>query len=194
MQPFQPVPGPFIPMMAPPVKKKIRWGMVITGIIIGVLGIVTMIGGAVASLASQTASSIDPIAEARAPGTATFTAEKATYNIMQVRERGESRSVSGYRCTVTLADGRTIAIDGSRQSVSTESPGIQSIGSFDATPGPTSVHCENENGNTRFVVDDESAVERWLPYILGAGGALLFIAAGLILFGIFRKKTVTPAM
>lgn len=194
MQPsVNPFPGPPPGQQLPPIaptQKKIRWKLVIAGIVLAVFGILTLIGGAVASLASQTSSSLDPVAEARSPGTATFTAEATTYNVMMVRGRGESNSAAGYRCTVTLADGRTVELDGSRQSVSTESPGIKSIGSFDAVAGPTSVFCENDNGSTRFVVDDESTVDRLLPYILGAGGVLLFVATGMILLGIFRKKVV----
>ncbi|MEQ1701359.1 MAG: hypothetical protein ABMA25_14720 [Ilumatobacteraceae bacterium] len=195
MQPsFNPFPGPppQVPLIAP-VQKKVRWGLVILGIILGIVGILVIVGGAIASLASGTASSLDPVAEARSPGTATFTAEATTYDVSMVRERGESNSASGYRCTVTLADGRTLELDGSRQGTSSETPSVKSIGSFDAVAGPTSVFCENENGSTRFIVDDESAVDQALPYILGAGVVLLLLATGSILLGVFKKKTVAPA-
>ena len=198
MQPsFNPFPGPppqqQMPLIAPTVKK-IRWKLVIAGIIVAVIGVLTLVGGAVASIVSTTASSIDPVAEARSPGTATFTAKATTYDVTMVRERGESDTASGYRCTVTLADGSTLQLDGSRQNVSTESPSMKSIGSFDAVAGPTSVFCENSNGSTRFIVDEESTADRLLPYLIGAGVGLLLIATAMILLGIFRKKTVTPAV
>lgn len=196
MQPsFNPVPGPppqQMPLIAP-VEKKVRWKWVVAGILVAVVGVLVLIGGAVASLVSDTASSVDPVAEARSPGTASFTAKATTYDVTMVRERGESDSAAGYRCTVTLADGSTLELDGSRQSFSTETPSMKSIGSFDAIAGPTSVFCENENGSTRFVVDEESTADRLLPYLLGAGIGLLLFGAALILLGVFRKKTVTVA-
>jgi hypothetical protein len=166
-----------------------RRGWIIWGIVLAVLAVLIIIGGAIAMVASRTASWLDPVAEARTPGTATFVAEKETYDVLLVEERHQTaRSASSFRCVVTLADGRTIDLDGSVQAVSTEIANTDSIGQFDAVPGQTSVFCDADSNGNRFIVDTESLLAKAALWVLLGGVALLLIAAGLILGGVFLKK------
>lgn len=193
-------PIPSLPQYASPVpggmigtpRKRMRRGWIIWGIVVAVLAVLVMIGGAVAMVVSRTASSLDPVAEARTPGTATFVAEKETYDVLLVKERRQTaRSASSFRCAVALADGRTISLDGSVQDVGTEVANTESIGRFDAVPGQTSVYCEADSDGNRFVVDTQSLLAKAALWILLGGVALLLLATGLILGGVFLKKPVT---
>ena len=66
-------------------------------------------------------------------------------------------------------------------------------------PGPkmrrTSVFCEADSttGN-RFVIDTEGPLARISDWALIGGGVLMAIGAGLILGGVFWKKTPAPAV
>jgi hypothetical protein len=166
-----------------------RRGWIIWGIVLAVVAVLVIIGGGVAMVASRTASWLDPVAEARTPGTATFVAENETYDVLLIEERHASaRSAASFRCVVTLADGRTIDLDGSVQDVSTEIANTESIGQFDAVPGATSVFCDADGGDNKFVVDTESLLAKAALWVLLGGVALLLVATGLILGGVFLKK------
>ena len=184
---FQPSTGTV--QRAPRRKVRLRW--IIIGAILGVVAVLVLIGGAIMSLASRTASSLDPVAEARTPGTATFEAEATSYDILLVRGRGQDfREASDLTCQVTLADGKELEIDGRFQDVSERTANIETVGDFDAVAGTTSVFCEARGGEVRFVIDDESTLHRigMLMVFGGVGGVV--IAAVLILLGVFWKKTV----
>ena len=92
-----------------------------------------------------------------------------------------------------MANGSTVDLDGSRQTISETSGNIASVGTFDAVEGQTSVAC-TAPGEIRFFVDDESDVKRLGTIGLIVGFILMAIGAGLILLGLFvRKKVVPPA-
>ena len=166
-----------------------RW--IVVGVIVATIGLVALIGGAIATAISRTSSSVDPIAEARTPGTATFEAEAQEYDILLVRARGDSaRTAESITCEVTLADGSTVAVDGSVQATSEEVGNIETVGSFDAVAGPTSVFCDADGGDNRFVIDEESTLEKVGFIVLIGGVVVLLMGAGMILGGIFLKKTV----
>lgn len=164
--------------------------MIWVGALGAVFGLLALIGGAVALGISRAASSIDPVAEAITPGTATFDAESEEYEIFAVNGRtaGDFREAASYECVVALADGRTLTIDGDVQDVSTEVGNTQSIGSFDAVPGPTAVQCEAGGGNARFIVDDVGTVAKIALIVIFAGVGILLLGIGLLLLGIFWKR------
>jgi len=168
---------------------RVRW--IVVGAILSVPAVVVLVVGGIMTLASRTASSLDPIAEARTPGTATFEAEDTSYDILLVRSRGEDfREADDVDCVVTLANAKVIEVDGQSQAVSEQSANIGTVGSFDAVAGTTTVYCEARGGDLRFVVDDESSLHRigMLMVFGGVGGLLL--GMGLIQMGVFWKKTV----
>lgn len=176
------------PAAAP--RRKRRVWMIWVGAAVAVLGLLSLIGGAVALGISRAASSIDPVAEAITPGTATFEAEDDTYEIFVVngRRAADFRDAASFECAVTLADGRTMNIDGDVQDVSTEVGNTQSVGSFDAVPGATSVQCDAAGGNVKFIVDDEGTVAKIALIVILAGAGILLVGIGLLLLGIFWKR------
>lgn len=181
---------------APPAQGKRRWGLVIVGIIVAVIGLITLIVGAVAGLVEQTRSSLDPEAESRAPGSLVFDADDDTYIVSVEGERyvSDSSAAANVVCTVTLADGRTLELDGGSQGISEETANIATVGNFDAVAGPTTIACTSPD-DIRFFVDDESDVKKFGTIGMIVGAILLVIGASLILFGVFvRKKPATQPL
>ena len=164
---------------------------IVVGSILAVLALVVLIVGAVMMLASRTASSLDPLAEGRTPGVATFEASDESYDILLVRSRGDAfREAADVDCEVTLADGKVVKIDGQFQTVSESNGNVETVGTFDAIEGPTSVFCEARGGEVRFVIDDESTLHRiGLLMVFGGIGGLV-VGCALVLLGIFWKKTM----
>ena len=173
-------------------RRRIRWKWVVVGIGVALLGLAVTIGGAVASVVSRTSSSLDPIAEARTPGTARFDAADDSYLIFMARGRrdDDARTPEDFVCDVRLANERHIIIDGSDQAVVSEINNTISIGTFDAVAGPTTVTCEADGGDIRFVVDTESTAEKISLWIILGGVAVLLVGAGLVISGVFWKKPV----
>ncbi|MCY7298566.1 MAG: hypothetical protein LH616_05075 [Ilumatobacteraceae bacterium] len=176
-----------------PTQGKRRWGIVIIGIVVATIGLITLVVGALAGFVEQTRSALDPEAEGRAPGSLTFDAKAETYIVSVQSERfgPSARSVANVDCTVTLANGSTVELDGGTQAIAEESGNIATVGSFDAVKGQTMIAC-NAPDDIRFFVDDESDVKRLGMIGVFVGVALLAIGAALILFGVFvRKKPVS---
>ena len=171
-------------------KPEMRRTWIKVGIVVAALGLIAVIGGGIGLLISRGISSLDPIAEARTPGTATFNAEDKSYDVLLVTGRREpGGSPEDITCEVTLADGRTVSLDGSAQSSSSEVANTESIGSFDAVPGQTSVYCEaSATTGNKFVIDSDGLLDRIATLALIGGVVLLVIGAGLILGGVFWKK------
>ncbi len=167
-----------------------RKSWIIWGIVWAALGLLITIGGAVAEVVSRTSATTDPTAEARTPGTATFDAGDETYEIFIVHSRRDqdSRTAEAVVCDVELANGRNITIDGSKQNVSSEVNNTEKVGSFDAVSGETSVTCEADGIDIRFVIDSESLLDRIGIWIILGGVLLILVGAALILGGVFLKK------
>jgi hypothetical protein len=172
-------------------QRRRRWGWVVLGIVLTLLGLMVTITGAIAGLASDTAASIDPDGEARTPDTIRFEADARNYEVMLV---GGRRSVSSSvadstTCEVRLANERRITLDGSRQGVSSTNANIASIGNFDAVEGITTVDC-NAGGRqgVRYIVDSTSRLEAAAIWLLIAGCVVIGIGVSLLLAGIFWKK------
>lgn len=178
----------FAPAVAP--RRKRRVWMIWVGALGATLGLLALIGGAVALGISRAASSIDPVAEAITPGTASFDAESDTYEIFVVngRRAADFRDSASFECVVALADGRSLTIDGDVQDVSTDVGNTQSVGSFDAVPGPTSVQCDAKGGNVKFIVDDEGTVAKIALIVVFVGVGILLLGIGILLLGIFWKR------
>lgn len=185
-------PGSYVPGGTPPARtKKMRKGWIIGGIVMAVLGLLVVIGGAIALVVSRTASSLDPVAQGNMPGTTAFVAEAQKYDVMLVTSRRTSAEFSAnVDCTVTLSDGSTLTLDGSRQAVATDVGNTQSIGSFTALAGPTQVFCAAGSADGRFIVDEESALAKIAIVVLFVGVGLLLLGIGLTLAGVFWKKAV----
>jgi hypothetical protein len=182
-------PGTQFSPIPQPAQGKRRWGLIIAGIIVAAIGLITLVVGAVAGFVEQTRSALDPEAEGRAPGSLTFDADDDTYIVSVQGERfgADATIVANVVCTVTLANGSTIELDGGSQGISEESGNIATVGNFDAVEGPTVIAC-NSPSDIRFFVDDESAVKELGTVGIIVGAVLLSIGAALILFGVFVRK------
>ena len=172
-------------------RRRMRVSWIVWGVLFAVGALAVTIGAAVAILVDKTASALDSEAEARTPGTARFDADDATYEVLLVRSRHDTSPAAAGNvvCAVNLANERTITLGGSRQATSTEAANTATIGTFDAVAGQTAVTCDADGGEVRFVVDKVSTVGRIANWVLLAGIAALLAAAGLILGGIFWKRT-----
>ena len=158
------------------------------------IGLLLTIGGAIAMAVSRVSSSVDPVARGVTPGAATFTADEGTYDVLLTRRRGQDfREASDVRCVVTLADGSTVNINGAVQAVSESSGNVETVGSFDAVPGPTSVFCDAEGGAVSFVVDEESWLATLGLIVVLAGVGVLLLGVGVLLLGVFWKKSPAVA-
>jgi hypothetical protein len=143
---------------APPPKGRRRWGLLIAGIVAAIFGLIVLIGGAVVSMGAAAAVTLDPVAKARTPDVMTFDAETGRYDPFAVHERrkGSIGSAASFDCTVTLADGDEMTIDGAVQAVSEEVANTETIGSFTAVKGETTIECDAGREGEVFIVDKES--------------------------------------
>ena len=195
---FQPSPA----YPPPPPKPQRRWGLLIGGIVGAVLSLAVLVIAFIISITTSVASTIDPVAEARTPDVIKFDARAGNYDLYAVRKRGRvgktEKSIgssANFECTVTLANGRTIAIDGSVQVVSEEAANTQTIGSFTAVPGETTVACDAGMDGEAYIVDEASAAKQASFYATLIGAALLLASAAAIVAGALWKKpapAVTP--
>lgn len=188
------MPSPLATPIAEP-KPQMRRSWIVAGIAVAVVGLVALIAGGIMLLISNAASQLDPVAEGRTPGTATFTAEDKEYDILLVSGRGEpAGNPEDMVCTITLADGRSVTVDGSKQSTTSEVANTESVGSFNAVPGETTVQCQASTTGNKFIIDTDGLLAKISTWALIGGGVMLAIGAGLILGGVFWKKQPQPAV
>jgi len=174
----------------------------IGGIAGATLSLAVLVVAFVISITTAVASTVDPVAEARTPEAIKFDAHAGEYDLYAVRKRGRvgksERSLgssANFECTVTLANGRTIEIDGSVQAVSEESANTQSIGSFTAVAGETTVACDAGRDGEAYIVDEASTAKQAGFYATVVGAVLMLISAAAIVAGALWKKpapAVTP--
>lgn len=178
------------PFPPPPPKGRRRWGLLIAGIFVAILGLIVLVGGAVVSMGAAAASSLDPAGKARTPDVLTFKAKAGRYELFAVHERGKGSIGSGgsFECTVTLADGDEIEIDGSVQAVSEEVGNLESIGSFTAVKGETTIECDAGRDGETFIVDEESPWKNAALVATLLGALVLLLGAGAIVAGALWKK------
>ena len=168
-----------------------RWGWVLMGFLLAVLGLMLTITGAIVGFVSDTAAGIDPDGEARTPESIEFEAGDRNYEVLLVAER-RTAAVSlaaATRCEIELANEREVTIDGSRQGVSSTNGNMASIGNFDAVDGRTTITCDTGGRNgVRYVVDDTSRLEAAAVWLLIAGSMVIGVGVALSMAGIFWKK------
>jgi len=178
------------PSPVPPIAKpRRRKGWIIAGIVACVVGLPAVVGGAVTAGVAAVTSSLDPEGAALTPASIRFVAEAKEYDIVLLRGRREdARDAADMECTVVLADGRELFVDGDVQAVSTEVGNAESVGSFTAVPGDTVVTCEANGGHVTYQVQEPAALASIGLIILFVGFGLIVLGAGMILLGVFWKK------
>jgi len=163
----------------------------VIGILVAVIGLALLVGGAIGGAIEQTRSNADPEAEGRTPGSLTFLADNDTYRVSVEDElAGSDPSLisANVACTVTLADASTVELGGAMQMFSETTGNIASVGSFEAIEGETTISCTASDNDVRFFVDAETALQRLGTAALIAGFVVGSIGAVLILLGVFTRK------
>jgi hypothetical protein len=184
--------GPPVPTRPPQGRR--RWGLMVLGIAVAAVGLVALIGGAVAGAIDQTRSSADPIAESRTPQPLVFDAENETYLVSISGERfgADVSIVSNTRCTIEQSDGSTAELNGAVQAIGETTGNIAKVGSFEGFPGETTVTCVSSRQDVRFFVDDEGDLHRYGTIALLVGAVIALAGTGLILVGVFTRKPARP--
>ncbi len=172
------------------------------GIGLCVVGLVVLITGGAIAVGAQATQILGATERAELPAQMNFDADDRGYAIVLLRElpgfESIDRLVAKTACTVTLADGSSVAVSGARQTGSIETDLGTSIGRFDAQAGPTTVACSFDDSVVRtsyFVaVAPEQGTLRLVSYIL-IGFGLAAIAAGiaLIIVGVRGRMVITDA-
>jgi hypothetical protein len=163
------------------------WFLIIGGGLVALMGLLAIAGGLVGIFVDRNMV-LSSIAEARTPGAATFTANDGDYRIFNASTR---RAADGARlsCVVTLADERTLTVEGVTREKSATASFTDELGSFTAVAGTTKVFCTSNTSSKRFVIDNISslgAISRWAVYL---GVPLFFLGLALPLGGKLLKKS-----
>ena len=157
-------------------------------------GVLIFVAGALLFTVLAGAEVLGAVDRAQVGNPITFDAENRTYVVVFIRgEFDESnyreKAVANMRCDITRADGTSATVDGSSQTVASESDFGSSVGTFDAVAGPTTVACDfvRDPGGLlqNYAVAPERQGARIFSYVLLALGALVtlvgvrFIITGL---------------
>ena len=178
-------------IQVPKRKGRIRWGVLLLGVLAAAAGLVSLVVGAGFLLAEGAVNIADSEADGRLPDAdLSFDAEDAQYDIF-LSGRGttefDSEDVS---CAITLADGEQLEVRGDQQVVSTSGATV-SVGSFDAVEGFTEVRCTSTDDNEVsriYLGKDRAWLERTGYVGLGMGLLLVLGGTGLILLAVFKRK------
>ena len=120
--------------------RPLRWGIASC-----VAGLLVLVGGGLLLTATSAAEVIGADDRAEIPDELRFEAEARRYAIVLIRDPVAfgvpGDPVAELSCAVTLADGTTDLVKGSRQAISLETDVGESVGAFDAVAGETAVAC-----------------------------------------------------
>jgi len=157
-------------------------------------GALLFVAGALLFVVLSGAEVLGAIDRAQVGNPITFDAENRTYVVVYIRGEfdelnNREKAVANMRCDITRADGTSVTVDGSSQTVASESDFGSSVGTFDAVAGPTTVACDfvRDPGGLlqNYAVAPERQGARIFSYVLLALGALVtlvgvrFIITGL---------------
>jgi hypothetical protein len=171
-----------------------RWGVMALGIVVAGIGLIAVIGGAVASAVETVRSSSDPIAESLTPTPLQFEADDETY-IVSIDTTSEAEVdvvTANTNCSIERPDGSTVDLDGSVQAIGETTGTIGRIGTFDGVSGTTTIACTTTHDGVRYFVDDESALHRYGIVAVIAGAVIMVVGTGLILLGVFTYTQKNP--
>lgn len=127
---------------------------------------------------------------ATVPDPLTFEAQDSSYAVLLLPTTigipFMGNPVAALTCDVDLADGTTAVLRGARQATSIETGAGETVGSFDAVPGPTTVTCDFTGSPDTSGYFVAVAAQRSVPDLVAFGGVALGIVAmivGAILIG-----------
>lgn len=181
-----------VPGHAVPRRRRRRW-LIVLGVVVALAGVTLTVLGAVGMFVLDARSAATPTVAGQVRDPVSFEAEDASYEILLVRRRDATLDLDAAdtTCTIDLADGRRIEVDGRVQAVSVSGRDTATVGSFRAVPGRTVVRCDGIADDRRFVIDEISSAERWAfrSTLLGVG--VLVAGAGIALLGVFWRRGPT---
>lgn len=169
------------------------------GVGLAVIALVLVVVGALLQVGALGSQVLDPTARGDIGETVTFEAEARRYDLIlnrteldliDVVERAVARTV----CDLTLADGSTATVRGSRQVISTDTGLGASIGYFDAVAGTTTVRCDH-NVSTGVLLGGYTVAESKQSLTVASlvmilTGVLIGIAASMVIVSGAKGKAV----
>lgn len=171
------------------------------GIVLAALGVLCFLGGVLTTVVVENAEVLAAVDRAEVGNPIRFDAEARSYSLVFIRgeidtEEFRSRAVSALECTITDAAGATQVVEGSRQAVFSQSALGSSIGTFDATGGPTVVVCEfrRDPGGIlqNYAVAENHATTKIVSWVAIALGAILGTIGGVLVgIGLRGRAVVT---
>jgi len=172
-------------------KGRIRWGVLVLGVLVAATGLVSVVVGAGFLLAEGAVNIADSEAEGRLPDAdLSFDADDAQYDVFLSGRSTTEFDSEDVSCAITLANGEQQDVRGDQQAVSTSGATV-SIGSFDAVAGATEVRCTSTDANETsriYLGRDRPWLERTGYVGLGVGLLLIVLGTGLILLAVFKRK------
>ena len=174
-----------------------RWGIALC-----VAGLIVLVLGGIVLSATQAVQVIGATDRAEIPDELRFDAEARRYAIVLIRNPAAfgvpGDPVAALSCAVTLADGSTDLVAGSRQAISLETDVGESVGVFDAIEGETTIACEFTNSATPelyfvAVAPDRAswAIAAYASFV--ASLILVAVGIGLIIVGVRGRMVVVDA-
>ena len=168
------------------------------GIALEVVGILTIVGGALLSTALSGTEVLAASGRARVGAPIEFEADDRSYVIVMIRGETNSdgfieESVASMDCTVTLADGTTIEPTRGVQLVAERSDFGSTIANFDAVAGPTTVLCDGSRGQiiNNYAVAPYRGTAKIVAWALvGLGIVAVVVGAWLMAVGLRGRPVV----
>lgn len=193
--------------MTQPVKRRVvtqrRRRPFIAGIWLVAAGVAVTIVGSLLVLGNQAVQVLAAEDRASVSTPLRFEAEEGSYVVLLLPTTVGGGQISGdpvaqLTCDVALADGTTALLRGSRQATSIETSAGETVGSFDAVAGPTTVTCDFEGSPDTYGYLVAVAPQRNVLNVLGlvalVGGILAVLAgAVLIVIGVRGRAVIEPA-
>ena len=198
-----PTPSPMRP--APPTRRVVvterRTRPLRAGVVLAAVGALCFLGGVLTTVVVENAEVFAAVDRANVGNPIRFDAEPRSYSLVFIRGEVDSetfrdRAVRNLECTITAADGATQVVNGSQQTVYSQSALGSSIGTFDAAGGPTTVLCEflrNPGGILQnYAVAENHATAKIVSWVaIGVGVLLSIVGASLIVIGVRGRAVVT---
>jgi len=192
--------------MTQPVRRRVvtqrRRRPFIAGIRLAVAGVALTIVGSLLLFGNQAVQVLAAEDRASVSTPLRFEAEEGSYVVLLLPTTVSGglmgNPVAQLTCDVALADGTTALLRGSRQSSSIETSAGETVGSFDAVAGSTTVTCDFKGSPDTFGYFVAVAPQRNALNVVGVValvGGILAMLAGVILIviGVRGRAVIQPA-
>lgn len=193
--------------MTQPIRRRVvtqrRRRPFIAGIWLATAGVAVTIVGSLLLVGNQAMQVLAAEDRASVPSPLRFEAEEGSYVVLLLPTTVSGGTIAGdpvaqLTCDVALADGTTALLRGSRQSSSVETSAGETVGSFDAVAGPTTVTCDFTGSPDVFGYFVAVAPQRNVLNVVGVvalvSGILALVAgAAFIVIGVRGRAVIQSA-